>query len=69
METKKMNSIEDRANYQLNMVRNGSIRKHISKNSSNQTHKEIEKEEREQYDFFVRTKFYDKLMSLQGTKL
>lgn len=64
-----MNSIEDRANYQLNMVRNGSIRKHISKNSSNQTHKEIEKEEREQYDFFVRTKFYDKLMSLQGTKL
>ena len=69
MGTKKMDSIENRVNYQLNMVRSGSIRKHISKNSSTQTHKEIEKEERGQYDFFVRTKFYDKLMSMQGTKL
>ena len=65
----KFESIEDRADYLLELVKNGCIKKHISKNSSNQTHKEIEKEERIQYDFFVRTKFYNRLMSMQRIKI
>ncbi|MCM1438520.1 MAG: hypothetical protein NC131_04840 [Roseburia sp.] len=64
-----LDSIQDRATNQMNMVKSGNIKKHISKNSSTQTHKEIERDERNQYDFFVRTKFYYRLMSLQGSKL
>lgn len=63
----KFKSIEDRTNNLLDLVKNGKIRNHMSISSSNQTHKEIEKEERIQYDFFVRTKFYNRLMSMQGT--